>query len=299
MARFGRSIAATLLFAALLMISTADAALWFDRIYVVIFENTDYSAAIADPNFAKWTAKGKKLTNYHGVAHPSQPNYIAMIAGSTLGVTDDSVHNLSQQNLVDLLETAGVSWKSYNENYTASPNVCNLAATIGSAVCPNQTKKTTKTTLYARKHNPFVSFTDIQGSASRCNKIVPATQLAVDKANNAIPQVVFYVPNQCNDGHDIGVTYAGKFLDSFMTSTFTGNAITGRTMVVITFDENSGTSGNQILTALVPFGTMGITVGSSDNTNFNHYSLLKTIEQNFGTGNLGQNDVTASPFNFP
>lgn len=299
MARLGRSVGATLVVIALWLATAAEAAVWFDRIYVVIFENTDYSAAIADPNFAKWAAKGKTMTNYHGVAHPSQPNYIAMIAGSTLGVTDDNVHNLSQRNIVDLLETAGVTWKSYNENYAASPNTCNTAATIGSAVCPNQSVRTSPTTLYARKHNAFVSFTDVQSSAARCNKIVPATQLATDKTNNAVPQVAFYVPNQCNDGHDIGVTYAGKFLDSFMTSTFTGNAITGRTLVVITFDENSGTSGNQIYTALVPFGSMSITVGSSDGTNFNHYSLLKTIEQNFGTGNLGTGDVSAVPFNFP
>ncbi|KAL3684019.1 hypothetical protein R1sor_002041 [Riccia sorocarpa] len=266
----GRSVAAALLVATVSLLAiTVDATpLWFDRIYVLIFENTDYLTAKADPNFSKWAAKGKLLTNYHGVAHPSQPNYIAMVAGSTLGVTTDANVNLSNNNLVDLLEAAGVSWRSYSENYTqlsSSPN-CNLATTIGSA---------------------------------RCNNIVPATKLAVDKANNAIPQVVLYIPNQCNDGHDPGVTYAGTYLDSFMTSTFTGNAITGRTLVVITFDENSGTSGNQIYTALVPFGSLSITVGSTDNTNFNHYSLLKTIEQNFGTGNLGQNDVTASPFNFP
>ncbi|KAL3683644.1 hypothetical protein R1sor_001666 [Riccia sorocarpa] len=298
----GRSVAATLLVAAVSLLAiTVDATpLWFDRIYVLIFENTDYSAAIADPNFSKWAANGKLLTNYHGVAHPSQPNYIAMVAGSTLGVTTDGNVNLSNMNLVDLLEAAGVSWRSYSENYTqlsSSPN-CNLATTIGSATCPNSGSKG-KTNLYARKHNPLISFTDVQTSSSRCNNIVPATNLAVDKANNAIPQVVLYVPNQCNDGHDPGVTYAGRFLDNFMTSTFTGNAITGRTLVVITFDENSGTSGNQIYTALVPFGSLSITVGSTDNTNFNHYSLLKTIEQNFGTGNLGLNDVTASAFNFP
>ncbi|KAL3683640.1 hypothetical protein R1sor_001662 [Riccia sorocarpa] len=289
----GRSIAATLLVAAISLLAiTVDATpLWFDRVYVLIFENTDYLAAKADPNFSKWAAKGKLLTNYHGVAHPSQPNYIAMVAGSTLGVTTDGNVNKSNRNLVDLLEAAGVTWRSYSENYTplsSSPN-CNLATTIGSAICPNS-GRTTATNLYARKHNPLISFTDVQTSSSRCNNIVAGTRLSVDKTNNAIPQVVFYIPNQCNDGHDPGVTYAGKFLDSFMTSTFTGNAITGRTLVVITFDENSGTSGNQIYTALVPFGSLSITAGSTDNTNFNHYSLLKTIEQNFGTGNLGLND---------
>ena len=111
--------------------------------------------------------------------------------------------------------------------------------------------------------------------------------------------LVLTVPNQCNDGHDTGVTYAGKFLDTWMSSTFTGNAISGRTLVVIIFDENSGTAGNQVYAALVPFGTMNVVVNSTDNTNFDHYSLLKTIEQNWSLGNLGTNDVSAVPFNFP
>ena len=162
---------------------------WFDRLYVVVFENTDYSVAIADPNFAKWAHKGKLLTNYHAVAHPSQPNYIATIAGSTLGITDDNVHNLPNKNLVDLLEAKPISWKSYNEDYTG---VCNLAATIGSAVCPNQSVKTTKTALYARKHDPFISMIDVQNTTSRCAKIVSGAQLTTDKTNNAIPQFSYY-----------------------------------------------------------------------------------------------------------
>ena len=162
---------------------------WFDRLYVVVFENTDYSVAIADPNFAKWAHKGKLLTNYHAVAHPSQPNYIATIAGSTLGITDDNVHNLPNKNLVDLLEAKPISWKSYNEDYTG---VCNLAATIGSAVCPNQSVKTSKTALYARKHDPFISMIDVQNTTSRCAKIVSGAQLTTDKTNNAIPQFSYY-----------------------------------------------------------------------------------------------------------
>ena len=88
---------------------------WFNLIYVVIFENTDYSTTIADPNFAKWPAKGKKMTNYHAVVHLSQPNDIAMITGSTLGITSDNNINLSQKNLADLLEAKSITWKSYND----------------------------------------------------------------------------------------------------------------------------------------------------------------------------------------
>ena len=171
--------------------------MWFDRIYVIIFENADYSTAIADPNFAKWAAAGKTLTNYDAVAHPSEPNDVAMVAGATLGVIDDGNYNLPEKNLVDLLEPDGITWTSYNENYAASANTCNLATTIGSQVCPNS-GNTHTTSLYARKHNPFVSFMDIQSSPNRCNLFVSSNQVAVDNANNAIPQACPSIPNPCN-----------------------------------------------------------------------------------------------------
>ena len=105
------------------------------------------------------------------------------MAGSTLGITDDNVRNLLNKNLVDLLEAKRpkpISWKSYNEDDTGA---CNLAATIGSAVCPNQSVKLSKTALYARKHNPFISMTNIHTTTLRCAKIVSGAQLTTDKTN--------------------------------------------------------------------------------------------------------------------
>jgi hypothetical protein len=47
----------------------------------------------------------------------------------------------------------------------------------------------------SKKHNPFISFTSISGNPARCAKIVPATQLDTDIANNALPNYSFYTPN--------------------------------------------------------------------------------------------------------
>lgn len=81
------------------------------------------------------------LTNYHGVTHPSQPNYvscqadhiifsslqyfseqllnqIAMISGSTDGADEDAESNIDRKNVIDLLEAKGITWKSYQEQYT-------------------------------------------------------------------------------------------------------------------------------------------------------------------------------------
>ncbi|CAG8640858.1 5506_t:CDS:2, partial [Paraglomus occultum] len=104
-------------------LSVVNAALvsgkWFDRIFVVFFENTNYTDAIASPYFKSLVEKNNSvlMSNYFGVAHPSQPNYIASIYGDTAGITDDELYDIDGINLVDLLEAKGVSWKGYFQQY--------------------------------------------------------------------------------------------------------------------------------------------------------------------------------------
>jgi hypothetical protein len=61
----------------------------FGRFFVVTFENADYADVAADKYFQTLAGRGLLLTNQHGVTHPSQPNYLAMIAGSDFGVNTD------------------------------------------------------------------------------------------------------------------------------------------------------------------------------------------------------------------
>lgn len=120
-----------LLVVVLWLVIGVEVVLWFDWIYVVIFENIDYSVVIVDFNFVKWVVMGKKMINYYGVVYLLQFNYIVMIVGFMLGVIDDFIYNLFQMNFVDLLESVGVFWKFYNENYMVLFNMCNLVVIIG------------------------------------------------------------------------------------------------------------------------------------------------------------------------
>ncbi|CAG8446830.1 6604_t:CDS:2 [Gigaspora rosea] len=170
---------------------------YFDRIVAIIFENTDYSKAIKNTYLKSLynSAQGVLLTNYNAITHPSEPNYVAMIYGSTAGITDDGDYNVTGQNIVDRLETNGITWKAYMEDYT-----CGTCYT--GDFCPSGTD------LYARKHNPFISMQDINSDPTRCAKIVDASQLDIDINNNQVPQYVMYVPNQNNDGHDTSLSTA-------------------------------------------------------------------------------------------
>jgi hypothetical protein len=247
------------------------------HILVIILENTKASDALAQPYLGGlvnggWSAY---LGNYQAVTHPSQPNYLAMVAGDTFGITDDNNHNINASHLGDLLEAKGLSWKIYSEDY---PGNCFTGASSGN---------------YARKHNPFISFTNIHNNAARCNAhVVNANQFWTDQQNGQLPTVAFYVPNQLNDGHDTGVAYADNWLSSTFGPLFSSDAWwTINPLVVITFDEDDAvTNANQVYTAL--FGTTTRN-GTISEVNYNHYSLLRLIESTFNLGNLGRNDVSA------
>src|SRR3989440_1391748 len=162
----------------------------FQHVFVIMMENTSYSSLIGNSN-ARWinfAAKNYGLaTNYYGVSHPSQPNYIAATSGSTNGVVDDNDTTINVPNIVDQLEAHGKTWKAYMQ----SLSLCN--GNLLASSCGNQ--------LYERKHDPFVSYQDVQSNPARMANIVDFRQFATDLANNSVPDYSWISPDQCHDMH--------------------------------------------------------------------------------------------------
>lgn len=100
-----------------------------------------------------------------------------MTSGSTEGTHQDDESNIDRKNIVDLLEAKNISWKTYQEQY---PGGCNKQMDIGD---------------YARKHNPFMSYNNIQKDKNRCAHIVNSQELDKDIQKDQVPQYVFYTPN--------------------------------------------------------------------------------------------------------
>jgi acid phosphatase len=143
-----------------------------------------------------------------------------------------------------------------------------------------------------RKHEPFISFLNVQKDPKRCAKIVNSNQLPADVAAGQLSQYSLYIPDLKNDAHDTGVAYASKWLEGFLTPLLANPSFTRNTLVVVTFDEDQGgTATNQIYTVLLGDP---VKPGVVNNTLYNHYSLLRTIEDNFKLGNLGREDSKAS-----
>lgn len=243
----------------------------FDRVIYVVFENENYNEIIRQPFFRQLAEKGFNFTQFYAETHPSQGNYIAMVAGSTHGVPDDKNYDLDVPHILDLLERKGLTWKVYAEGY---PGGCFTGAHFKG---------------YNRKHNPFISFLNVQKNSNRCSNIVAADEFAQDIKNGELPNYVFYIPDNKNSGHDTGVAYADRWYRNAFEGLFNDEKFMRRTVIVTTFDEGGLFSKNQTYTSLLGPDVAPLQYSQKAN----HYSLLKMIEDNWQLGDLGQEDKKA------
>jgi len=279
----------------------------FQHVFVIMMENTGFDTLIGNPNAPFINAAAARFgsaKNYFGVTHPSQPNYIAATSGSLNGVLDDNDTTIDVTNIVDQLEARGKTWTAYMQSYS-------LCATPLDHACGNQ--------LYERKHNPFISYLDVQTNPARVANIVDFSQLSSDLASGNVADYVWISPDQCNDMHGRGSTpddpcdfsqiqpliAAGdSFLLNTVNAIMNSKAWTGNSVIFITWDESDFTG-----TGLDGFGDISgccdspqdaggghvasIVISHSDHAPrsssvaYNHYSMLATIQDGWQLGCLG------------
>ncbi|MFE9834421.1 alkaline phosphatase family protein [Streptomyces sp. NPDC005551] len=235
-----------------------------DHVVVVVFENHAYSQVInssSAPYINSLRAGGANLSQSYAETHPSQPNYFALFSGSTQGITSDSCYTpafSSAPNLASELIAAGKSWASFNEGL------------------PSQGSTTCSSGRYARKHNPWFGFRNVPTSTAKT-----FAQFPTDYAT--LPQVSFVVPDLCSDMHDCSVSTGDTWLKNKLGAYATW-ARTHNSLLVVTFDEDNRLSGNRIPTVL--YGQQ-VTAGATSSTTYNHYDLLRTLEDMHGLPHAG------------
>jgi hypothetical protein len=256
---------------------------YFDQVVIVVLENQGTREALADPNIASLVKGGAWFSNYHGLAHPSLPNYLAIVAGSTFGVTRDHLTApLKAPSIVDRLEQKSLTWKAYAEDY---PGGCFLGNEAGEGHLTPQAKATD---IYVKRHVPLLQFASIQNDPARCARVVNAREFMRDARGGHLPNYSFYTPNVFNDGHDTSLATSSAWLVRFVQS-FRGTlGMHQRTLLVVTWDEGGEEDyhHNQVLTIFL--GDV-VSPGRYD-SNLTHYSLLRTIEDNFGLERLADGD---------
>jgi acid phosphatase len=247
-------------------------------------------------NFSWFRSKGITLSNYFGVTHPSEPNYMAAIAGDYFGMQNDAF-NRNPRNvstIIDLLEHRGISWGLYQEDqpYTGFE---------GFAWVNHKNGKND----YVRKHNPAILHDSVATSEQRLSQIknlslidTESSMFHRDLKENKLPQWMFITPNMTSDGHDTSVTVAGDWARTFLEPLLKNKHFMDNTLVLITWDENeSYARQNHILGILLGDAVPKHLVGTTDNNFYNHYSEISTVQANWDLDTLGRWDVGANVFN--
>ena len=243
----------------------------FTHVVVVVFENKEATSIAGNPDAPTFNALAHRyavLTNYDAVSHPSLPNYLALVSGSTHGISSDCTDCvIDARNLADTLAAAGKTWKTYAEDL---PHPGYTGAFSG---------------RYAKKHDPFLYFRDVADSRARRNRVVPFTQLSSDLRRHRLPDLSLVVPNLCDDMHDCSVATGDVWLKTHVVPLLHSRALRGGVVFVVFDEGTSSTGGGGHVYALA----LGPTVrgGSRFTRATNHYGLLRTIEDAWKLPRLG------------
>jgi hypothetical protein len=244
----------------------------FDHVVVVVLENKARRQVLGSPDapaFNAFARNGAVLAAYRGVTHPSLPNYLALVSGSTHGITSDCTScTVGGRSLADTLEARKLTWKAYAEGL---PQVGWTGPSRG---------------RYAKKHVPFLYFRRILERPARLRRIVPLAQISRDRAAGRLPNFALVVPDLCHDMHDCSVATGDAWLKRFLPPLL---KLAG-TAVFVVFDESSTADPG------VPALALGSLVRphSYSRSAISHYGLLRTIEEGLGLPLLGQS-ARASP----
>jgi phospholipase C len=244
----------------------------YRHVLVIVMENHSASQIFGSPKtpyITKVARRCGRAVDYHAITHPSLPNYIAMTAGSTGGITTDcNACRTNVPNVFRQLVRRGRSWRGYEESM---PSPC-LRSDSG---------------RYLMRHNPAVYFRHLGGTCPTSD--IPmgtpargALRHALRK--NMLPAYAFLTPDACHDMHDCPKSAGDAWFKSWLPLILANTSYQrGELVVFLTFDEGVGADQRIATIVISPF----VAAGTVSQTPFTHYSLLRTTENLLGLPLLG------------
>lgn len=233
------------------------------HIVIVVEENRSENGIIGNksaPFITSLAAGGANMTQSYAETHPSEPNYLALFAGNTFGVTKDlcPVNAGAAPNLGSELLAAGYTFVGFAEGLPA----------VGSPVCTAG--------KYARKHVPWANFTNVPAANSLPFSAFPMGNYA------SLPTVSFVIPDNDNNMHDGSIAQADAWLNRQLSG-YAKWAVANNSLLILTYDEDDNGSRNQIPTV---FYGAHVRPGNYSEQ-INHYNVLSTVEQMYGLPKTG------------
>lgn len=253
---------------------------WKGTVFTVVMENhsrQDILGNASAPYINGLARQNAVAAGYHDAyVHPSEPNYLWMVAGENFGILDDndpgpSNHIAVRSHLVDQIEAAGLTWKAYEESM-GQP--CGL----------------TSHGDYAAKHDPFVFFDDVSGwngssfvPSARCTgHVVDYSELDGDLASEAVPAYVFITPNLQNDMHNGSVAQGDAWAAQELPKIFASNAYQQGGVLFLLWDEGSNDSDDPPFLVVSPNARRGYV----SSTEYDTSSYLLTVQSVLGLAAL-------------
>lgn len=290
------------------------------HIFYIMMENRGINQIIGNtadaPYLNQLASTYGTTTQFYGVTRPSLPDYLAAIAGDFQGIWDDcragaavtcppavfasslaqnqynsaasQPHLFNGQTIVDQLEAHQMTWQAYMQSLP-TPGF------TGASAGP-----------YAQKHNPFMYFSNIRNNPARMQRIVPFTQFDQDIQSANMPNFVWITPDMCNDMHGTSscssndglIAQGDNFVHTTVQKIMGSPAWKQGAAIVITWDESDASQsgccqsptgadgsvlggGNVPLIVVTSKGPRRITL---NDTSYNHYTLLATIERLWNLG---------------
>jgi hypothetical protein len=262
-------------------------------VFVILMENESLSSIMGSTNAPYINnvllPQASHCEQYYAIGHPSLPNYLWLEAGTNFGINNDnppsSNHQSTANHLVTLLNNAGISWKTYQENISGT------------------TLPLSDSYPYAPKHNPFVYFDDVTGTlnpnfAYGIAHIRPYSELARDLTNHTVAAYNFITPNLCNDMHDSCAPVSNMILqgDNWLATEIpkimSSSAYTNNGAIFIVWDESQGTGSPSI--GLICVSPLAKGNGYASNVQYTHSSLLRTVQEIFKVTPLIRDAANAS-----
>jgi hypothetical protein len=240
----------------------------FRHVVVIVFENKERGSVLgqqAAPTFNRMAARYATLGRYYAVTHPSLPNYLALVSGSTQGITTNCTGCVVRgRSLAGTLETANRTWKTYAEGL---PRAGFMGPSAGA---------------YAKKHVPFLYFREVVAQPARRTRVVPLAMLRADLRADALPDFALVVPDLCHSMHDCFVATGDSWLRSLLPPLLR----LPETVVFVVFDEGTTNARGGGRVPALALGT-AVRPGSRSDRVTGHCGLLRTIEDAWALPRLG------------
>lgn len=268
------------------------------KVVLVVLENKNPEQARHQDFLKTLAASGASLSNYYAVAHPSQPNYIALLSGSTIDVHGDlqtSIRNRSFLGEKGQKRENGheLSWKVYAEGYPSGS--CDLSEQI---ITYTERNRRPVPVTYVRKHVPQLSFASVQDDRAFCRAHITGFDhfLAAAKAHS-LPSFSLVIPSLENDAHDEPLSDADTWLSENFNELLKDPEFQRDVLLVVTFDENDtpwwrygSDTDNKVFAVLVGDD---VKKNHIEPAVYNHYDLLRTMETIFGIDPMAEGDKKA------